>query len=213
VGNQTKRYTYKEPKALTAVLMLLMGILGLIITCRIGVLLAYGDATAYTGDELALTGPQTMLVIADIGYLLYFVALIPGGFWIARASENAHSFRGRMDYSVAGSVGWYFVPFLNLVKPYNAMDEIWAQTAPAGQLKTKLLPTWWALWIISNIMANIVSRVGAPAFVDAISDALTLATLACFALLVVRINRAQRITHAARIFSDVGDAEVVAQPA
>ncbi|NOR62599.1 MAG: DUF4328 domain-containing protein [Rhodobacteraceae bacterium] len=53
------------------------------------------------------------------------------------------------------AVGWYFIPFANLWKPFVAMKEIWNSSfspalspiAPA----TALLGFWWAARIANNI--------------------------------------------------------------
>ena len=46
--------------------------------------------------------------------------------WKYRANFNAHQLGGtRMEFTPGWSIGWYFIPFSNLWKPYQAMKEIW----------------------------------------------------------------------------------------
>jgi hypothetical protein len=64
------------------------------------------------------------------------------------------------DTSPGWAVGWYFIPFANLVKPAQAMRQIWrASHEPRGGGDTPpLLSLWWACWIISNILGNISTQ-------------------------------------------------------
>lgn len=46
--------------------------------------------------------------------------------WIYRASFNARALGAQnMKFTPGWSVGYYFIPFLNLWRPYQAMKEIW----------------------------------------------------------------------------------------
>lgn len=98
--------------------------------------------------------------------LVYLAALVFAavcvGRWIHRASANAHAVSDTMSISLGWSVGWYFVPFANLVKPFQAMREIWqvsiAPGDPASVPVPSLLRWWWGLWLLSNILGNISFR-------------------------------------------------------
>jgi hypothetical protein len=71
-----------------------------------------------------------------------------------------------MSISPGWAVGWYFVPFANLVKPFHAMKEIWFASHPSeGGYEEKapmILGWWWGLWIINNILGNIAFRIDDP---------------------------------------------------
>jgi hypothetical protein len=79
------------------------------------------------------------------------------------------------DYSPGWAVGSWFVPFLNLVRPYGIIKEIWARSdpddvntenSPLGhtlemtKVVTPMFGLWWAMWIISNIVSNVSNRWG-----------------------------------------------------
>ena len=50
--------------------------------------------------------------------------------WIYRTNFNLRALsQERMSFTPGWSVGWYFVPIANLFKPYQAMKEIWANSA------------------------------------------------------------------------------------
>lgn len=98
------------------------------------------------------------LVSALVSISLFFVI----GRWIYRAAWNLrHLGAKRLEFSPGWALGWYFVPFANLVMPYRAMKEIWLaslsprdwQPGPAG-----LLPLWWGLWLIGGVLGHISMR-------------------------------------------------------
>lgn len=123
--------------------------------------------------------------------------------WIYRANLNCRGFGARdMQFTPGGSVGWYFIPFLNLVRPYQAMKEIWkVSTDPARwqvQEGSGILRLWWTFWILSNITGQITFRTNM-----AVKDlpSLETATLASItsgfvdiALTLVAIQLVSRIT-------------------
>jgi hypothetical protein len=102
-------------------------------------------------------------VVTGIGFLK----------WIYRANTNSRGFGARnMQYTPGWSVGYYFIPFLNLYRPYQAMKEVWKISKdPAdwqNQPSSPLLVWWWALWIISGVLGQISFRMSIAA--DAVSS-------------------------------------------
>ena len=78
--------------------------------------------------------------------------------WTHRVAANAYALGGeRMEISPGWAVGWYFIPFANLVKPYQALKQVWQTTFQVESISS-LMPTWWALWLISNLLGNISFR-------------------------------------------------------
>ena len=61
--------------------------------------------------------------------------------------KNIHKFEVARDYTSPGwAVGWYFIPFANLIKPYGVMDEIWDgshQGDEAPDYSPSTLGLWW----------------------------------------------------------------------
>jgi len=57
-------------------------------------------------------------------------------------------------------VGWFFVPLMNLFKPYQVVKEIWRGSDPgelAGGIPsgTALIGWWWGLRILSGVMGRL----------------------------------------------------------
>lgn len=95
-----------------------------------------------------------------------FACLVVFGVWIVRSGKNAWLFaevsrlRNRQEFQVQQSflndspgwaVGWYFIPIANFWKPFVAMRDLVHASTQRGGLPAFLLPTWWTLWVVSNI--------------------------------------------------------------
>jgi hypothetical protein len=86
--------------------------------------------------------------------------------WVFRANKNARALGAQaMTFTPGWSVGWFFVPIMNLFRPYQAVREIHQASHPnADSLSWKYAPVsavlgwWWALWIISNILGQVEFR-------------------------------------------------------
>jgi hypothetical protein len=113
------------------------------------------DAANANDLRQAIVGGVQALIFITSGVLILM--------WIYRANFNARRLGASgMEFSPGWAVGWHFVPFANLWKPYQAMKEIWQASANPERWeqedRTWLLPLWWTIWIISNILGNIVFR-------------------------------------------------------
>jgi hypothetical protein len=62
------------------------------------------------------------------------------------------------SFSPASMFWWFCVPFLNFVRPYQAVKAVWACSAPEhGGLRaarTEVLSTWWTTWLVSLFAAR-----------------------------------------------------------
>ena len=101
--------------------------------------------------------------------------------WIYRANANARALGADdMNFTPGWSVGWFFVPFMNLFKPFKVMKEIWQASSPnikeSWQVQTvsALVPAWWALWLLSQFTGQAATRMSfnASSF-DQLSNAST----------------------------------------
>ncbi len=124
------------------------------------------------------TSSSIWLLIQSILFLLQFPILILTMImflvWLNRANKNLTPLQGRdIEFSSGWAVGWWFIPFANLVKPFQVVREVWYESDPIVDTEHRFLsaslrsaPTymavWWAFWIISNIAENIAARVFDP---------------------------------------------------
>jgi hypothetical protein len=64
----------------------------------------------------------------------------------------------RLRYTEGWAIGGWFIPFFNLVRPKQVLDDIWRGSAPADgddwrrRSVTPLLHWWWGLWILAIVL-------------------------------------------------------------
>jgi hypothetical protein len=169
-------------------------------------------------DIEASADPLTLAVaLGYVAYLpIFLITVIVVAMWIHRAHANLHDAGiDGLEFTPGWAVGWYFVPFANLVKPFQAMRELWNASHmrhdPFGGEAPTDLKLWWGAWIVGNILSNAGTRMATEPTGDmlaagnAIGAAGSLIT-GLAAVLLIRIihgvNAAQRSgTTAATIFA------------
>lgn len=103
--------------------------------------------------------------------------------WIYRANSNCHGFNAQgMQFSPGWAIGYYFIPFLNLYRPYRAMKEIWkVSDNPADWQNSSghaLLVWWWALWLIAGSLGQASFRMSMKAETISSLQAATIMSIA-----------------------------------
>lgn len=79
--------------------------------------------------------------------------------WIYRSNKNLRMLSDEaMTFTPGWSVGWYFVPFANLYKPYQVMKEIWIVSHKSEAGDHAVVGWWWALWLISNVLGRLAFK-------------------------------------------------------
>jgi len=101
-------------------------------------------------------------------FLLIVPAAILWLIWQHRSHTNLRALgAANLKYSPGWAVGWWFVPFANVVMPYLTMRELWKASDPeAGSVDwmvrraTPILGLWWAARIIMQVLFQIGVFVG-----------------------------------------------------
>lgn len=119
--------------------------------------------------------PQSILTFANnsidaIGILytiIYIMSAIAFLMWFRRAYYNLHLKVNHLSYKESWSLWSWFVPILNLFRPYQIMIELFLHTDILLSKKIKnyqpshassLIGFWWFLWLISSFFGNYVFR-------------------------------------------------------
>lgn len=183
----------------------------LIVGFAVTVALLAGEIGEINGDiVLANPDPSSMeslyLAVLLANTLVSLTTVVIFAMWIYRAAANvvAAGIAG-FDFTPGWAVGWYFIPFANLVQPFRAMRQIWNASHAGGSDLDRgdpILTLWWTVWLASNITANIsiqmsfraasVEMVNASLYLGAISSVLSLVLFVVGMRLVERITDAQR---------------------
>ncbi len=170
-------------------------------------------------DDESLASLLTTVVFG-IGALLALIAIWIGSIvvflvWLNRAAWNIRALipGGAFQFTPGWCVGWWFVPFANLLKPYQAVTEV-AKASLAAATRDRNDPyatswmsaaappvvgLWWAMWILSNFASNISSRQsshGDASFViDVVASLLHLVAAVACIMVVREVSEAQHDAH------------------
>ena len=88
--------------------------------------------------------------------------------WFHRAIANLYALGlGSPRFTPAWAVGTFFIPVLNLFRPYQAAKEAWNHTDAvlAGDVgrysvarSSGVVALWWGLWLVSNLLSSAVMQ-------------------------------------------------------
>lgn len=101
---------------------------------------------------------QQLVGIASI--VIHLITIVVFAMFLVRSNKNARALSDQpLEVSPGWMVGWFFVPFANLFKPYVAVREVWERSKGAAP---SLLGLWWGAWVLSGILGQIVFRMTDP---------------------------------------------------
>jgi hypothetical protein len=112
--------------------------------------------------ELTASEAATLL----IRVLLIGIAMVTGVFfliWIYRAHKNLRALGATdLKYSPGWAIGGFFIPVLNVVRPYQVVTEIWKASGPGARRSggaswiyespPVFISLWWGLWLLSGFL-------------------------------------------------------------
>ena len=152
-------------------------------------------------------------LVGIIQLLIFIATTIVFGRWIYIVARNVRSLGAQgLKFTPGWAVGYYFVPVVNLWKPYQAMKEIWkASRNPTDWKHEKssfILGLWWTFWIISCLVGQMSFRAAmSPKKPNDYTDAATFTMfsdvvdipLCIFAILLVRSLSARQLASATNV--------------
>lgn len=136
------------------------------------------DETATSLAIILVLGALGGVIMLLVNFILFLV-------WVNRACKNAHALSTEvsMPYTSGWSVGWYFVPFANLIMPAKVMASIWNHSDPdiskeGDKTMARTVSLWWGLWIFTSIAENISNRlIESGEMSNAVSQLMTVGVL------------------------------------
>ncbi len=122
-----------------------------------------GQETPTEGAE----GEVTEGLVAIGQFVVYVGTTIVFLMWVHRSYKNLAAFGVRTEYTPGWAVGYFFIPFVNLVRPHSVLTEIWKGSepeprsagAPSG---SGLVTAWWLLFLAYSFTARAASRMETP---------------------------------------------------
>jgi hypothetical protein len=158
-------------------------------------------------DGLAEANDARQQFIGIVQTIVYLAAVIAFLRWISRVYRNLPALGPRqLSFTSGWAVGAWFVPFLNLVRPFQIVREAWwisatpseaTQAMPGFTPRTPaLVGLWWGVFLASAVVGRIAFSVARraesiPQLLDAsyftIAADVTTAAAALLAIGVIRI--------------------------
>ena len=139
-------------------------------------------ATAQAND----VRQQIVSVLVIVAALVSLVALLV---WIYAAHANLPALgAGKLEFTPGWAVGYFFIPIVNLWKPFQAVREIHIRSDPdyasgRTQDSAAIVGWWWGLRIVSAIAGRVLASGAGPT--NTIEGLITLSAASIFAIVAV----------------------------
>ncbi len=124
------------------------------------------DKNLYSFDEMNALAEKNDSRVANMSFL-YVISLLISYFLIGRwfyVSTKINHLLGikGLNFSPGWSVGWYFIPFANLVMPYQSLKETFKASFNTEEWQNNRVPydfpIWWATYWMGNILGQLSAR-------------------------------------------------------
>lgn len=153
-------------KAASISLKIIMGLTAAVLFFDIMIVLSRPNMEAVSQGQINLsTGLLFMLggLVGVLYLIAYVVTAILFLMWLHRAYKNLQAFGVRTDDSPGWVVGYWFIPFVNLVRPYQKVKELFDKSeSVATQMRcnnqdadSSIIGGWWACYLISGFISNL----------------------------------------------------------
>ena len=110
---------------------------------------SYNPETDFLPSDILTT------ITGLVQFVLLLMVMINFFRFIHRVSKNLQFQHNQALSTTPGwTVGYFFVPILNLYKPYHAIKEIIQVSGKSEIVDTSKLGLWWGLWITSNVLGR-----------------------------------------------------------
>ena len=161
----TPAYTYvKNPSRLTAIVVVMLWV-SLAMHC-VTIISDLGQLALLSAPFTEAQGEANDLrqsIVAIATFLVFVITGICFLKWVYRANVNCRGFGAtNMTHTPGWAVGYYFIPILSLIRPFQDMTEVWKVSQDPKSWQSQdgsgLVGTWWMLWIASNLFGQIMMR-------------------------------------------------------
>jgi hypothetical protein len=87
--------------------------------------------------------------------------------WLHLAVRQAQALAIDVGVTPGWAVGYWFIPFANLVKPYHTVRNLLAGLGGKSLVASARVGMWWGLWIIGNMLSQIQARMSVSGGLEA----------------------------------------------
>lgn len=123
-----------------------------------------GEEVTYEAALANDSRERTIAIFYLVAYILSAITFIQ---WFRRAYYNLHQKSSTLEHSEGWAAGSWFVPIINLFRPFQIMREMFKETRFLLQMQqfgsndspsSKHLGLWWTLWIVNNLLSQVIYR-------------------------------------------------------
>lgn len=122
---------------------------------------AQGGVAITTAEAAVGDGRHQFILVGQLVVFLVCVVLFLN--WLYNSVRNVREIRGgAMTVTPGWAVGYWFIPFVNLVRPYQTMVQLWERSREgiSTTLPSPSIGLWWASYLVSGIAGGVASRLG-----------------------------------------------------
>ena len=114
-------------------------------------------------DVLAEKNDSRVAIVNGLYSIFLFSSFFLIGRWFFVSAILNHLLGIKeLNISPRWSVGWYFIPFANLVMPYRSLKETFKASFNSEEWQNNRVPydfpIWWATFLIGNGLSNVSLR-------------------------------------------------------
>jgi len=157
--------------------------------------------------EVARRHDAAFALVAVASLAVFLIAAVAFPIWFHRANRNLPAVGHPVpEYSPGQAAASFFIPFLNLWRPFAVAREIWKGSAgpgPTSGSSTPWLPSlWWATWlgagflswptISASLQASTPGKLATLTRLQAVSEVLTIVSGGFAIAMVAGVQRRQR---------------------
>ena len=112
--------------------------------------------------------------LAIVQLITFLFMLVVFFMWIHRVHRNLPALGARdLRFTPGWAIGWFFVPIMNLIRPYEVVREIYKASDPNADISdgcswknaytSPVIGMWWILWLISSFVGYALLRISSGA--------------------------------------------------
>lgn len=152
-------------KILIAIIIVLEVVSGISSYTQLNLLNIIKDGGQVSINEANVSDSRKQ-IISIIYIVFYIISVITFLNWFRRAYYNLN-IRSRCEFSDNQALFSWFIPFINMYRPFQIMKEMWLHTSELIIAKSNkknkngngiIIFLWWILWIFSNFIGNYITR-------------------------------------------------------
>lgn len=130
---------------------------------QINLLNNYFEENLYSEElflELANKNDLTVQRFSAVYLFIFILSALLVARWLYISAKINHALGKKgLTITPGWSIGWYFIPFANLVMPYLSLQETYLASFEKSDWKNGATPAYFPIWWFPGLLAGILDRV------------------------------------------------------